>query len=89
MQISKADKVNCDNLIRILKRAKIELEGAEEILGTAEVLRWMGNLAGRIDKDIKDQEEAARIAAAAALAKPVESLEPPKQEKKVKVKKAE
>jgi hypothetical protein len=90
MQISKADKVNCDNLIKLLRRAKIELEGAEEILGTAEVLRWMGSLAARIDKDLKDQDEAAKTLAAVASAKPIETMSPaPAPEKKARAKKGE
>ncbi len=76
MQITKTDKVNVDNLVRILKRAKLELEGAEEIFGTAEALRWAGNLAARIDKDLKDQEEAHKAALAALAARPVEELSP-------------
>ena len=70
MQITKSDKLNCDNLIKLLKRAKIELQGAEEILGSAELLKWISGLSSRIDKDIKDQEEKAKAMEAVVKAEP-------------------
>jgi hypothetical protein len=71
VQFQKSDKTQCDNLIRLLKRAKIELEGAEEILGTAEILKWVSSLAGRIDKDLKDQEISQKAAEAIVKSSPI------------------
>lgn len=68
MLITRVDKTNCDNLIRLLKRAKIELDGAEEILGAADVLRWTAALSARFDREIKDQDEKAKVASALATA---------------------
>lgn len=84
MLVVKSDKVHCDNLIRLLKRAKIELEGAQEILGAAEVLKWMGGLSNRIESDLKEQEEAIKAKQALGAATPVESLNPPTPKKRQK-----
>jgi hypothetical protein len=74
MQVNKSDKVNCENMIKLLRRAKIELQGAEEILGTAEVLRWMSGLLVRVDTDLKEQAVAAVAVTAIATAKPVATM---------------
>ena len=89
MQINKSDKINCENLIKLLRRAKIELQGAEEVLGTAEILRWTSGLSLRIATELKEQEDAVNAMAALATAKAVESLAPQKSDKKSKSKKAE
>ena len=89
MIVNKADKINCENLTKLLRRAKIELQGAEEILGTAEVLKWTSGLLYRISTDLEAQEEKAKTMEAVVSATPIESLEPPKTEKKTKAKKSE
>ena len=85
MQVLKTDKVNCENLIRLLKRAKIELQGAEEILGTAEMLKWISGLSTRIDLVLKEQEEKAKAMEAITSVKVIESMQE-KPEKKTKKK---
>lgn len=81
MLITRADKVNSENLVRILRRVKIELSGAEEILGTAEVLKWMSGLVARIDNEIKAQEDATKAQAAVAMATQAETLMPAKKKR--------
>ena len=84
MDITNADKTNCANLVRVLKRAKVELDGIEEILGTAEVVKWLASLSARIDADLKEQEEAKKVAQSlsSVVVTPGAESEKPKRKKK-------
>ena len=52
INITQADKSLLDNLIRILGRAKIELEGVE-ILAAADSMRWLARLQKQIEEEAK------------------------------------
>ena len=52
INITQADKSLLDNLIRILGRAKVELEGVE-ILAAADSMRWLA----RLQKQIEDESK--------------------------------
>jgi hypothetical protein len=52
LKITKADKTLLDNLIRILGRIKIELEGAE-ILLASDSMRWLVRLQKQIEEEAK------------------------------------
>jgi hypothetical protein len=52
INITQADKSLLDNLIRILGRAKIELEGVE-ILAAADSMRWLARLQKAIEEEVK------------------------------------
>lgn len=51
----KKDQVQCENLIKVLKKAKYELDGME-VLALAKVLEWVGKLSVTIDEDIKRED---------------------------------
>lgn len=76
MHIQKQDKTNAENLIKLLRRSKIELDGAEEILATAEILKWMAQFLSRIDKDLGDQELQKKALEAAMTAKELPAMNP-------------
>lgn len=50
LKITKQDKSLLDNLVRILGRAKIELEGVE-IIVAADSMRWIAGLQKRIENE--------------------------------------
>jgi hypothetical protein len=50
--ITKADKTLVDNLIRILGRVKVELEGAE-ILLASDSMRWLVRFQKQIEEEAK------------------------------------
>lgn len=52
LTITKADKTLIDNLIRILGRAKLELEGAE-ILLASDSMRWLVRFQKQIEEEAK------------------------------------
>jgi hypothetical protein len=52
INITKSDKSLLDNLIRMLGRAKLELEGVE-ILVAADSMRWLSRLQRSIEEEIK------------------------------------
>lgn len=68
INITKSDKSLLDNLIRMLGRAKMELEGVE-ILVAADSMRWLSRLqkvieaeANKPDMEIVSQEPIKEIA---------------------------
>lgn len=71
LKITKQDKSLLDNLVRILGRAKIELEGME-IIVAADSMRWIAGLQKRIE--IEDNRPPMEII----------STEPIKEEKAIK-----
>jgi hypothetical protein len=52
INITKSDKSLLDNLIRMLWRAKLELEGVE-ILVAADSMRWLSRLQRAIEEEAK------------------------------------
>ena len=52
INITKSDKSLLDNLIRMLGRAKLELEGVE-ILVAADSMRWLSRLQRAIEEEAK------------------------------------
>jgi hypothetical protein len=52
INITKSDKSLLDNLIRMLGRAKMELEGVE-ILVAADSMRWLSRLQKSIEEEYK------------------------------------
>jgi hypothetical protein len=74
MQFTKQDKLHLDNLVRILSKAKIELEGVE-VLAAADAMRWLASLQLAVNSELEKQKPQPAI-------KPVEP--PIKQEKAVK-----
>jgi hypothetical protein len=52
ININKSDKSLLDNLIRMLGRAKLELEGVE-ILVAADSMRWLSRLQKTIEEEAK------------------------------------
>ena len=52
INFSKADKTLLDNLVRLLGRAKLELEGVE-ILVASDSMRWLSRLQKQIEEEIK------------------------------------
>ena len=84
----KRDQTHVTNLIKLLNKAKMELEG-QEILAAGDVLRWVGMLSQKIQEDIKHQEEQAKFLAgkeAILPTMPGPALEPEKSKKPRKVK---
>lgn len=55
INFTKTDKSSLDNLIRILGRAKLELEGVE-ILIAADSMRWLSKLQKYIEEESKKPE---------------------------------
>jgi hypothetical protein len=56
----KKDQIHAQNLVRLLNKAKMELEG-QEILAAGDVLRWVGMLNQRIVHDLQQQETQAEL----------------------------
>lgn len=56
LKITKQDKALLDNLIKMLGRAKLELEGVE-IIVAADSMRWLS----RLQKQIEDLQKAPPI----------------------------
>lgn len=52
IKINQQDKALLDNLIKILGRAKIELEGVE-ILVASDSMRWLSRLQKQIEEEAK------------------------------------
>lgn len=52
INITQTDKALLDNLIRMLGRAKLELEGVE-ILVAADSMRWLSRLQKVIEEEVK------------------------------------
>lgn len=69
LKITKVDGARVRELVKVLSRTKIELEGGEEILAMAQIFNWAGELSGRILADLKEQDlaEAQRVADALAM----------------------
>jgi len=55
INFTKADKNFLDNMIRVLARAKLELEGVE-ILLAADSMRWLSRLQKQIEEEAKKPE---------------------------------
>ena len=75
INITKSDKSLLDNLIRMLWRAKLELEGVE-ILVAADSMRWLSRLQRAIE------EEAKRPPVEVVNPEPIKAVKP-KRSKKV------
>jgi hypothetical protein len=82
VKITKQDKALLDNLVRILGRAKIELEGVE-ILVAADAMRWLSRFQNQIQ--IEDAKPPINIVATEVE----KSIEAPKVDKPKKSKKVE
>ena len=57
IKITSGDKALLDNLIRLLGRAKMELEGVE-VLAAADSMRWLSRLQKSIEEEMKKPEMA-------------------------------
>jgi hypothetical protein len=68
------DIAGINNLLKFLNKSKIELEGAMEIIATAETMRWVSRLAKQIEDSVKT-DAAPKPAAPAPVAAPV-AVEP-------------
>ena len=55
LTFTKQDKSLLDNLIRMLGRAKLELEGVE-ILVAADSMRWLSRLQKQVEDEVKRPE---------------------------------
>ena len=55
IKITPNDKALLDNLIRLLGRAKMELEGVE-VLAAADSMRWLSRLQKTIEEEAKKPE---------------------------------
>jgi len=73
--ITKQDKALLDNLIRMLGRAKMELEGVE-ILAAADSMRWLS----RFQKQI--EEEAKKPPVEIVQQEPIKDVKPKSVKKK-------
>ena len=77
IKITKQDKSFLDNLIKVMGRVKIELEGVE-ILAAADSMRWLARLQKQVE------EEAKKPDLQIVNTEPVKKEEPPKVDKKGK-----
>jgi hypothetical protein len=68
LKITKTDGARVRELVKVLSRTKMEVEGAEEILALGQVLQWAGEISGRILADLKEQDDAAAKRVADGLA---------------------
>jgi hypothetical protein len=81
VKITKQDKALLDNLVRILGRAKIVLEGVE-ILVAADAMRWLS----RFQKQIQTEDSKPPInIVATEIEKPIGEIESAKPKKSKKV----
>jgi hypothetical protein len=80
VKITKQDKALLDNLVRILGRAKIELEGVE-ILVAADAMRWLSRFQKQIE--IEDSKPPINIVAT-EIEKPIGVVETTKPKKSKK-----
>lgn len=60
-KFDKKDAVNCENLIKAIKKAKFELDGME-VLAMAEVFKWVGSLHARIQHEVSEAEKPKPLA---------------------------
>ena len=81
-KFSKYDKVQCNNLIIALRKAKFDLDG-QEVIAFSEVLKWVNSIYNEIEVDM--QEEIKPPMKVKADKQPLQ--EPPKAVSKVKGKK--
>ena len=75
INFTKSDKSLLDNLIRLLGRAKLELEGVE-ILVAADSMRWLS----RLQKTL--EEEAKKPPMGVVSQEPIKAATKPKRSKK-------
>jgi hypothetical protein len=68
VQVTQIDARRATELVKFLGRAKMELEGAEEMLAAGQVLHWFGEHAKKIHADVAQQEAAAAEEIQQALA---------------------
>lgn len=55
IKFTSGDKALLDNLLRLLGRAKLELEGVE-VLAAADSMRWLSRLQKNIEEEAKKPE---------------------------------
>lgn len=55
MQFSKQDQNHAENLVKILKRVRLEVEGLE-VLALADTIKWVGQLATNIKTEVEAPE---------------------------------
>lgn len=67
LKITKVDAARCRELVKVLSRAKLELDGAEEILAMGQVLSWVSDLQRRIEGDVAEQHQAEQERIKSAL----------------------
>lgn len=53
IDLTKADKAQIDNLIRILAKTKVELQGVE-ILAAADAMRWLSSFQAKADNKFNE-----------------------------------
>ena len=68
LQVTRTDVVRATELMKLLGRAKLELEGAEEMLAAGQVLGWFGEHTKKLKTDWEQQEAAAQQEIKDALA---------------------
>jgi len=86
VKFEKRDVVQCENLIRALKKAKFDLDGME-VLAFAEVMRWVNALYNRIqaESQLVEAPKKPSIASAKEVKSPIadapKSAKAPKKSK--------
>lgn len=76
IDINGEDKKQIDNLIRILAKAKTEVQGVEMLAG-ADAMRWLSSFQAKIERVAiakAKAEQEANIAAIAALKSPIDEV---------------
>jgi hypothetical protein len=68
LQVNRTDVARAHELMKLLSRAKLELEGAEEMLAAGQVLSWFGEHTKKIKTDWEQQETQAQQEIKDALA---------------------
>jgi hypothetical protein len=74
-KMTESDKIACDNLIKLLRKVKVELEGME-ILATAQVYDWVGKISKDISEDLKPAIVPVSTPETEVLAKQEEPKDP-------------
>jgi hypothetical protein len=57
MTFNKQDLLNCENLVKALRKSSFSLEGME-VLAMAECIKWLNKLCGDMQSEIKSENQA-------------------------------
>jgi hypothetical protein len=91
-KFDRRDLIQCENLIKALKKAKFDLDGME-VLAFAEVMRWVNGIYNRIQADVVPAEspKPTGVASMKEVKSPIEEapktavpVKPIKTSKKIK-----